>query len=175
MDSDVSVVRTSLGEGVTAPELRALLTEYFREANRLGREWFDDEGFGADVEGIVDGDVERLRTATVEDPLFVARTGELAGSVQIKRLDGARVEVKRLYVRPAYRGEGIGRALVETLIEETRAEGYGTLLMGVAPYHDRAQSLYESLGFAYRSKYAENTVPPEIRDDWLFMEYSLVE
>lgn len=174
MNSDVCIARTRPGDGATPAELRALLTEYFREANRLGQEWFDDEEFGADVAEIVDGDIERLQTAEIDEPLFVARTaGELAGSVQIKRLDGSRVEVKRLFVRPAYRGTGVGRGLVETLIAETRADGFETLLMGVSPYHRNAQSLYESLGFEYRPIYEENNVPPEMRDDWLFMEYSL--
>ena len=176
MESEVSVVRTELGDDVDPPALRALLTEYFTEANRLGREWFDDEEFGADAEEIVSADIDRLQSAAVDAPLFAARTPErLAGSVQIKRLDDHRVEVKRLYVRPQYRGDGIGRALVRRLIEEMRTEGFETLLLGVSPYHEGAQSLYLSLGFEWRSKYEENAVPPSLREDWQFMEYSLVD
>ena len=170
---EVSLRRTALGDGATAAELRALLTEYFEEANRLGQAYFDDEAFGADVEAIVDGDVERLRTATLDEPLFVARIdGALVGSVQLKRLDASRVEVKRMYVTPAHRGEGIGRSLVELVLAEARADGFETLLLGLAPYHGAAGSLYESLGFEYRPAYEENQVPESV-EEWYFMERSL--
>jgi len=173
MSIEGSIRRTALGDGTTAAELRGLLTEYFEEAGRLGRAYFDDEGWGADVERIVEGDLERLRSGPTDRPLFVARVGgDLAGSVQLKRLDDARVEVKRLYVRPEHRGDGIGRALVETLIEETRDDGYETLLMGLSPYHERAAALYESLGFEYRPVYEENQVPEDV-EEWYFMKRSL--
>ena len=173
MDREVSLRRTALGDGATTDELRALLTAYFEEANRLGQAYFDDEAFSADVEAIVDGDVERLRTATLEEPLFVARTdGALVGSVQLKRLDASRAEIKRMYVTPAHRGEGIGRSLVELVLAEARADGFETLLLGLAPYHGAAGSLYESLGFEYRPAYEENQVPESV-EEWYFMERSL--
>jgi GNAT superfamily N-acetyltransferase len=173
MDREVSLRRTALGDGATTDELRALLTAYFEEANRLGQAYFDDEAFGADVEAIVDGDVERLRTATLDEPLFVARIdGALVGSVQLKRLDASRAEIKRMYVEPASRGEGIGRSLVELVLAEARADGFETLLLGLAPYHGEAASLYESLGFEYRPAYEENQVPESV-EEWYFMERSL--
>ena len=173
MDREVSLHRTALGDGATADELRTLLTAYFEEANRLGQAYFDDEAFGADVDAIVDGDVERLRTATLEEPLFVARIdGALVGSVQLKRLDASRAEIKRMYVEPASRGEGIGRSLVELVLAEARADGFETLLLGLAPYHGAAGSLYESLGFEYRPAYEENQVPESV-EEWYFMERSL--
>lgn len=173
MEKMGAIRRTELGDGATAAELRALLTEYFEEAGRLGREYFDDEDWGADVERIVEGDIERLRSGATDRPLFVARVdGRLAGSVQLKRLDDTRGEIKRLYVGPAHRGEGIGRALVETLLGEARSDGYDTLLMGLSPYHERAAELYESLGFEYRPAYEENQVPESV-EEWYFMERSL--
>jgi ribosomal protein S18 acetylase RimI-like enzyme len=173
MEKMGAIRRTELGDGATAAELRALLTEYFEEAGRLGREYFDDEDWGADVERIVEGDIERLRSGATDRPLFVARVdGRLAGSVQLKRLDDTRGEIKRLYVGPAHRGEGIGRSLVELVLAEARAAGFETLLLGLAPYHGAAGSLYESLGFEYRPAYEENQVPESV-EEWYFMERSL--
>lgn len=167
--SNVSIVRTDLAgyEG----ELRELLGEYFVEANEAGREWFDDEEFGADPEGLVAADLERLASPEIPDPLFLAlRDGRIVGSVQLKRLTGEAAEVKRLYVRPGARGEGIGRELVETLVEEATADGFEVLRLGVAPYHERAQELYRSLGFEPIPPYEQTQAPPGIHDDWTFME-----
>ena len=171
---EVSVVRTALAGHERV--LRELLTEYFREANSLGREWFDDEEFGAPVPDIVDADVERLETAELAEPLFLARhDGQILGTVQLKHLDETTAEVKRLYVRPDSRGEGVGRALVEALVEETRRDGFESLRLGVAPYHEGARRLYESLGFQYTPPYEESNAPAEIHDVWNFMEYAHCE
>ncbi|WP_205628370.1 GNAT family N-acetyltransferase [Haloprofundus marisrubri] len=174
-----AVVRTDL-DGYE-DELRALLVDYFVEANEQGRAWFDDEEFGASPEEIVAADLERLASATIEKPLFLAlhrekRTEEKpAGSIQLKRLDETTAEVKRLYVRPSYRGRGIGRELVESLLAAARADGFETLRLGVAPYHESARSLYGELGFEFTPAYDESHAPAEIRDDWGFMKRSLTE
>ena len=62
-------------------------------------------------------------------------------------------EVKRMYVDPGWRGHGIGRALLETLIDKARALGYGTLRLGTLDDMTAAQSLYRSLGFAPIERY----------------------
>jgi len=171
---DISVVRTELAG--YEDELRELLTEYFVEATAHGREWFDDEDFGADIEELVAGDLDRLDTAAIERPLFLARTDEgIVGTVQVKRLGETIAEVKRLYVRPGYRNAGVGSMLVERMCVELRADGVRTLRLGVAPYHERAQALYQSLGFEYRPPYEQTQSPAELHDDWNFMELSLEE
>lgn len=162
-------------------ELRTLLVDYFVEANEQGRAWFDDEEFGAPPEEIVAADLERLASATIEKPLFLALHGEkrtdekLVGSIQLKRLDETTAEVKRLYVRPAYRERGTGRELVESLLSAARADGFETLRLGVAPCHESARSLYRELGFEFTPAYEQSQTPAEIRHDWGFMKRSLTE
>lgn len=172
--TELSVTRTTVSGNEAA--VRELTAEYFREANALGSDWFDDEEYGLPPAEIVPADVERLGSAAIDQPLFLAhRDGTPAGMVQIKRLSDTEAEVKRLYVRPEHRGAGVGRALVETMVEATRTDGFETLRLGVAPYHDRATELYRSLGFEFTSQYEQSQTPPELVGDWNFMKRSLVE
>ncbi|WP_224447812.1 GNAT family N-acetyltransferase [Haloprofundus salilacus] len=174
MDADISIVRTDVS-GHEA-ELRELLHEYFLEANELGQEWFGDEEFGADPQKIAAADLDRLASATVDEPLFLAqRDDELVGSIQLKQLDETTSEVKRLYVKPPHRNAGVGRTLVETLIAAAESDGFETLRLGVAPYHESARALYRALGFEFTPAYEETQAPAEIHDDWGFMKLALTE
>ena len=68
-------------------------------------------------------------------------------------------EVKRLYVRPAARGTGLGRALVETVLAHARAIGYRELRLDTADWMADAVRLYARLGFRERSPYYHNPMP----------------
>ena len=88
--------------------------------------------------------------------LWLARATEGAagvGCVALRRLDASMAEVKRMYVDPGWRGHGVGRALLETLIDKARALGYGTLRLGTLDDMTAAQALYRSLGFAPIERY----------------------
>ena len=73
--------------------------------------------------------------------------GALAGCVAMRRFDAQRAEMKRLYVRPAYRGLRLGRLLAERVIEDARLIGYASVLLDTLSTMERAQQLYRSLGF----------------------------
>lgn len=168
---DVSICRRSLPEDGSAVE--EILAEYHAATNRRGQEWFDDEEFGLPPEEMAGADIDRLRSAAIERPLFLALDdGVIAGTIQVKRLDERTAEVKRLYVREEYRGIGIGRRLVETVVTETRADGFEILRLGVAPYHERAQALYQDVGFEFTPPYEESNCPEWLHDDWNFMAYA---
>ena len=65
----------------------------------------------------------------------------------MKRLDQGRCELKRLYIRPAFRGRGLARRLLERLLADARAEGYQAMLLDTFPFLSQAIRLYRALGF----------------------------
>jgi putative acetyltransferase len=73
--------------------------------------------------------------------------GQPAGCVALRRVDAERAEPKRLYVRPAFRGLGLGRALLEWAMAEARAAGYTELVGDTMPVMKDALALYDRMGF----------------------------
>jgi putative acetyltransferase len=73
--------------------------------------------------------------------------GQPAGCVALRRVDAQRAEPKRLFVRPAFRGLGLGRALLEWAMNEARAAGYTELVGDTMPVMKDALALYDRMGF----------------------------
>lgn len=95
--------------------------------------------------------------AAPEGRMFVLRVdGETAGCGGMKKLDEGRCELKRMYIRPAFRGRGLGRALALHIIGEARKEGYTEMLLDTLSFLTAAQGLYRSLGFVEIERYNDS-------------------
>jgi GNAT superfamily N-acetyltransferase len=84
--------------------------------------------------------------------------GAVAGCVGLRPVSPDECEMKRLYVRPAFRAAGVGRVLVERLIDEARAMGYRRMCLDTLPTMAKAQRLYESFGFSDIAPYRHNPI-----------------
>ncbi|NRR31014.1 GNAT family N-acetyltransferase [Oxalobacteraceae bacterium] len=87
---------------------------------------------------------------------------EIAGCVGLLRHDDSVAEVKRLYVRPAFRGRQLGQQLIAALFEQARALGFARLILDAAPPTVAAQHLYRALGFSEIDPYYPNATPGTI-------------
>jgi ribosomal protein S18 acetylase RimI-like enzyme len=128
-----------------ADALRELFREYFA--------WLGPEGWFTDVEA------ELAALPDGYEALLVARVeGEMMGCVALKQLEEGACEMKRLYVRPAARGCGAGRSLVEASIARARELGYATMRLDTLPTMGAAQALYRTLGFREIERYNDNPI-----------------
>lgn len=130
--------------------IRQLFTEYADSLGvDLGYQGFDEE-------------VSHLpgQYAAPAGTLMLARLDDaIVGCVGVRPFDERTAEMKRLYVRPAGRGLGVGRLLAEAAIRFATVTGYERMRLDTLPPMSRAQELYKTLGFVPIAPYRFSAVP----------------
>ena len=95
--------------------------------------------------------------------LLIARdSDEAAGCVALRRLDAGSGEMKRMYVRDAYRGSGLGRRLAAAVIDEASKRQYSRVVLDTLPKLAPAIALYRDLGFREIGPYLASPTPGAI-------------
>ena len=102
--------------------------------------------------------------------LLAERDQAAVGVGAIRRIGSDVGEIKRMYVRPAGRGSGVGAALLDALIDSAAALGVSTLRLDTCRSMHDAHSLYRSRGFVERPPCAESEIPAHLHEFWIFFE-----
>jgi len=135
-------------EQAVSPEAIATARELFAEYRRAIGVELCFQGFQAEVSGLPGAYAPppgRLLLAWVD--------GKAAGCGALRSLGADGAEMKRMWVRPAFRSRGLGRALAQALLAAARAEGYARVRLDTLPVMTEARALYRSPGFG--------VVPPQ--------------
>ncbi len=95
--------------------------------------------------------------------IFIARQNDqIAGVVAVRPVDlpeARRSEMKRLYVRDAFRGQGLGRKLANLVVSFVKDAGYQVMVLDTLPHLEAAIKMYASMGFDETAPYYENPLP----------------
>jgi putative acetyltransferase len=91
--------------------------------------------------------------------LLAEYEGQLAGCVALHKLEDGICEMKRLYIRPQFRGKRLGRALADRIITEARQIGYQRMRLDtVEPVMKDAVAMYRKIGFCAIAPYCKNPI-----------------
>jgi GNAT superfamily N-acetyltransferase len=130
--------------------VRDLFAEYGSDVSRA----YCLAGFDAEMAGLPGA------YGPPQGALFLACVnGVPAGTVGLRPLGGGAAEMKRLYVRPRYQGQGLGRRLAQAVIDRARGLGYGRLCLDTLEHMTEARALYRDMGFNEIPPYHADTAP----------------
>jgi ribosomal protein S18 acetylase RimI-like enzyme len=136
-----------------------------RDDYAIGRELFEEYARAIDVDLCFQNFVAELDRLTVmyappAGALLLAKAGhDVAGCVGLRKFRDDICEMKRLYVRPAFRGKHLGRRMAEEIARRAGELGYRTLVLDTLGTMEAAQRLYVSMGFAPATSYYVNPLP----------------
>jgi GNAT superfamily N-acetyltransferase len=149
--------------------VRDLFWEYLQWANSNVNKEF---GISFDIETMLVQDMFELEKfyPPYGRLLLADHENKVVGLACMRRIPEDIGEIKRMYVRPEFRGEGIGKELLKVLLDEARKIGYSRVRLDSARFMKEAHSLYRSMGFQDIDPYPESEIPEEFQSNWIFME-----
>ena len=159
-------------------KLTDLLEEYAEWLAKEASEHFKIDYFAVGETSIreyIASTIDRLLSDVSSRHIYylVELEGSAIGMGALHQVRENVAEIKRMYIRPAYRGKGYGKALLQQLLQKVKEYGCHTIHLESARFMTAAQNLYRSFGFVERNEYPETEIPPQLRPIWLFMEKTL--
>ena len=130
---------------------------------------------GTTLRGYVENNVDEFVSSVSPDGVFylLQEKEEIIGMGALRKLKEGIGEIKRMYIKPEYRGKGLGKEMLELLLSKCKEYGFSKVYLETGAFMGAAQGLYRSMGFNDRGEYPETEVPPQLRHVWLFMEKRL--
>lgn len=152
--------------------LKEMTAEYIEwDSSRTRRLGLDSQEFLSFYYGTADEALPGVFGPPDGRLVLATHSGMAVGCGAFRRMTPDTCEMKRMFVRPEFRGMGIGRQLAETLIVAAREAGYGVMRLETTQFMEAAIALYASLGFRTCQPYYE--IPKDFRQITVFMELDL--
>ena len=149
--------------------IKLIMTEYmtFIANEMIKPPW----KFNMDLEYGVDFTMNNLDKFSEPDGrlLLVEVDGEMAGTISLRKIRENAGEIKRMYVKPKFRGKKLGNLMVEKIISISEENGFSKLFLDTSLFMSSAVSLYKKYGFNEINSYPECIVSKELWDNWIFM------
>lgn len=141
-------------------EIRKLFSEYTKmliAGDSSFQKYLELQNYDEELEHL------DLKYGLPDGRLYIAfYHGELAGCIGLRKIDEWNCEMKRLYVRPAFRGKKIGSKLVQQIIKDAKDIGYSHMLLDTLPFLKSAINMYETIGFYEIPSYNDSPMTTSI-------------
>jgi N-acetylglutamate synthase-like GNAT family acetyltransferase len=155
-----------------------LNVEYMEWVAKEGSEYFKIDIFavaGTSVREYIASTIDKLLSDVSSRGIYylVEIEGTIIGMDALRQIREKIGEIKRMYIRPSFRGKGYGKALLQQLLQKAKEFEYHSIYLDSARFMTTAQNLYRSFGFVERKEYPETEIPPQLRSKWVYMEKTL--
>jgi len=144
--------------------------QYILDIKDIFREYREDLGLDLDFQDFEKelDDIPGEYSPPEGAILLAEEESKTVGCVALRKIDDKTCEMKRMYVKPGYRGQGLGRKLASSIIDKAREKGYEKMKLDTLTTLKEANVLYRSLGFEECEPYRYNPL-----EDALYMELEL--
>ncbi len=147
-------------------EVETLFTEYTNmliEGDSNFKDYLGLQNYDYELENL------EIKYGKPEGRLYIAYfDGDLAGCIGLRKIDAENCELKRLYVKPKFRGKKIASFLVKHIINEARGIGYKHILLDTLPFLETAINMYKNYGFYEIPSYNNSPM-----DNLIYLKYDL--
>ena len=150
-------------------DIRVILNEYlsFISKELIKPPW----NFNLDIEHEVNFTMNNLDKFAEPDGrlLLVEVDSEVAGTISLRKIREDTGEIKRMYIKPKFRGKKLGNLLIEEVIEISQRNEFSKLYLDTAHFMSSAISIYKKYGFKETTSYPESVIPKGLLNTMIFM------